>query len=300
MSVLVVGTVAIDSIETSHGSAAGVLGGSAVYFAWAASFFTRVSLVGVVGEDFPPQYRQLLHERGIDLAGLTTRPGGKTFFWKGRYHEDMNHRDTLEVQLNVIADYDPVLPPEYRRIPYLFLGNSSPVLHMRVLEQMERPQLVLADTMNFWIESQRPELLRLLPRLDGLVLNDEEARLLAQDDNLIRAGKNVRAMGPKFVIVKKGEHGSFLFSQDGVFVLPGYPTEDVVDPTGAGDSYAGGILGYLASDASPPPGRLRRAIAYGSILGSLTVEGFGLERLRRTTRAEIEQRLETYRRMIDF
>lgn len=300
MSVLVVGTVAIDSIETPHGSAPRVLGGSAVYFAWAASFFTRVSLVGVVGEDFPEEYRQLLQDRGIDLGGLTTRPGGKTFYWKGRYHEDMNHRDTLEVQLNVIADYDPVLPPEYRRIPYLFLGNSSPGLHMRVLEQMDRPQLVLADTMNFWIESQRPELLRLLPRLDGLVLNDEEVRLLSQDDNLIRAGKKVRALGPKFVIVKKGEHGSFLFSQDGVFVLPGYPTEEVVDPTGAGDSYAGGIMGYLASDASPPPGRLRRAIAYGSILGSLTVEGFGLDRLRKTSRSEIEQRLEAYRRMIDF
>jgi sugar/nucleoside kinase (ribokinase family) len=300
MSVLVVGTVAIDSIETPHGSAERVLGGSAVYFSWAASFFTRVSLVGVIGEDFPAEYRKLLEERGIDLGGLSTRPGGKTFYWKGRYHEDMNHRDTLEVQLNVIADYDPVLPPHYRKIPYLFLGNSSPVLHMRVLEQMDRPQLVLADTMNFWIESQRPDLLRLLPRLDGLVLNDEEARLLSQDDNLIRAGKKVRAMGPKFVIVKKGEHGSFLFSQDGVFVLPGYPTEDVIDPTGAGDSYAGGIMGYLASDASPPPGRLRRAIAYGSVLGSLTVEGFGLDRLRRTSRAEIDQRLEAYRRMIDF
>lgn len=300
MSVLVVGTVAIDSIETPHGSAERVLGGSAVYFSWAASFFTRVSLVGVIGEDFPAEYRKLLEERGIDLGGLSTRPGGKTFYWKGRYHEDMNHRDTLEVQLNVIADYDPVLPPHYRKIPYLFLGNSSPVLHMRVLEQMDRPQLVLADTMNFWIESQRPDLFRLLPRLDGLVLNDEEARLLSQDDNLIRAGKKVRAMGPKFVIVKKGEHGSFLFSQDGVFVLPGYPTEDVIDPTGAGDSYAGGIMGYLASDASPPPGRLRRAIAYGSVLGSLTVEGFGLDRLRRTSRAEIDQRLEAYRRMIDF
>lgn len=300
MSVLVVGTVAIDSIETPHGSAERVLGGSAVYFAWAASFFTRVSLVGVIGEDFPAEYRKLLEERGIDLGGLTTRPGGKTFYWKGRYHEDMNHRDTLEVQLNVIADYDPVLPSHYRKIPYLFLGNSSPVLHLRVLEQMDRPQLVLADTMNFWIESQRPDLLRLLPRLDGLVLNDEEARLLSQDDNLIRAGKKVRALGPKFVIVKKGEHGSFLFSQDGVFVLPGYPTEDVIDPTGAGDSYAGGIMGYLASDASPPPGRLRRAIAYGSVLGSLTVEGFGLDRLRRTSRAEIDQRLEAYRRMIDF
>jgi sugar/nucleoside kinase (ribokinase family) len=300
MSVLVVGTVAIDSIETPQGTAPQVLGGSATYFSYAASFFTKVSLVGVVGEDFPDSYRQVLRERGIDLSGLVTRPGGKTFFWKGRYHDDMNNRDTLEVQLNVIADFEPVLPAAYRTIPYLFLGNSSPSLHLKVLDQMTRPKLVIADTMNFWIESQRPELLKLLPRLDGLVLNDEEARLLSQDENLIRAGKKVRALGPGFVIVKKGEHGSFLFSQDGVFVLPGYPTEDVVDPTGAGDTYAGGIMGYLASDDSPPPGRLRRAIAYGSILGSLTVEGFSLERLKRTTRAEIDQRLEGYRRMIDF
>jgi sugar/nucleoside kinase (ribokinase family) len=301
MAVLVVGTVALDSIETPHGRAERVLGGSAVYFAWAASFFTQVSLVGVVGDDFPEEYRRLLAERGLDLCGLQTQPGGKTFFWKGRYHEDMNHRDTLEVQLNVLADFEPVLPEAFRRLPYLFLGNSSPVLQMKVLQQMERrPEMVLADTMNFWIESQRPDLLRLLPCLDGLVLNDEEARLLSQDDNLIRAGKKIRALGPKFVIVKKGEHGSFLFSQDGVFVLPGYPTEEVVDPTGAGDAYAGGIMGYLASDASPPPGRLRRAIAYGSVLGSLTVEGFSLDRLRRTTRAEIDQRLENYRRMIDF
>jgi len=300
MSVLVVGTVAIDSIETPFGSAPNVLGGSATYFAYAASFFTRVSLVGVVGGDFPQQYLDLLRKRGIDLEGLVVQPGGKTFYWKGRYHEDMNNRDTLEVQLNVIADFEPVLPPSYRQIPYLFLGNSSPALHLKVLEQMERPKLVLADTMNFWIETQRPALLKLLPRLDGLVLNDEEARLLSQDDNLIRAGKKVRELGPGFVVVKKGEHGSFLFSQDGVFLLPGYPTENVVDPTGAGDTYAGGIMGYLASDDSPPPGRLRRAIAYGSILGSLTVEGFSLNRLQATTREEIDERLEAYRRMITF
>jgi sugar/nucleoside kinase (ribokinase family) len=300
MSVLVVGTVAIDTIETPQGSAPQVLGGSATYFAYAASFFTKVHLVGVVGEDFPDEYRKVLSDRGIDTAGLVTKPGGKTFFWKGRYHEDMNNRDTLEVQLNVIADFEPALPEAYRRIPYLFLGNSSPVLHLKVLEQMQQPKLVLADTMNFWIESQRPELLRLLPRLDGLVLNDEEAKLLSQDENLIRAGRKVRDLGPKFVIIKKGEHGSFLFSHDGVFVLPGYPTADVVDPTGAGDTYAGGIMGYLASDDSPPPGRLRRAIAYGSILGSLTVEDFSLDRLKQTTRAEIDHRLEEYRRMIDF
>jgi cytidine kinase len=301
MSVLVVGTVAIDTIETPRGTAPFVLGGSATYFSWAASFFTKVSLVAAIGEDFPPQHKKLLADRGVDLAGLTVRPGGKTFYWKGRYHEDMNNRDTLEVHLNVIADFEPKLPEAYRRIPYLFLGNSSPVLHGKVLDQMsKRPELVMADTMDFWISSQRDELVRLLPRLDGLLLNDTEAKLLSEEENLIRAGRKVREMGPKFVIIKKGEHGSFLFTHDGVFVLPGYPTADVVDPTGAGDSYAGGIMGYLASDTSPPPGRLRRAIAYGTVVASLTVEDFSLERLKRTTRAEIDHRLDEYRKMLEF
>ncbi len=301
MSVLVVGTVAIDSIETPHGSAPQVLGGSATYFSLAASFFTKVSLVAAIGEDFPAEHRKLLADRGIDLAGLVVRPGGKTFYWKGKYHEDMNNRDTLEVHLNVIADFEPKLPAAYRRTPYLFLGNSSPTLHLSVLDQMEkRPELVMADTMDFWIETQRDELLRLLPRLDGLLLNDSEAKLLSDEENLIRAGRKVRELGPSFVIIKKGEHGSFLFSQDGVFVLPGYPTADVVDPTGAGDSYAGGIMGYLASDTSPPPGRLRRAIAYGTVVASLTVEDFSVERLKRATRAEIDQRLEEYRKMLAF
>jgi sugar/nucleoside kinase (ribokinase family) len=300
MSVLVVGTVAIDSIETPTATAPNVLGGSATYFAYAASFFTKVHLVGVVGEDFPAEHRKLFVERGIDTRGLVTQPGGKTFYWKGRYQPNMNDRETLEVHLNVIADFQPTLPPEYRKLPYVFLGNSSPVLHLKVLDQVERPKLVLADTMDLWIETQRDELLTLLPRLDGLVLNDSEAKLLSEEENLIRAGEAVRKLGPKFVIIKKGEHGSFLFSQDGVFVLPGYPTANVVDPTGAGDTYAGGIMGYLASDDSPPPGRLRRAIAYGTVVASLTVEGFSLNRLKQTTRAEIDQRLEEYRHMLAF
>jgi sugar/nucleoside kinase (ribokinase family) len=300
MSVLVVGTVALDSVETPSETRHHVLGGSATYFSYAASFFTQVSLVGVVGEDFPAEHRRLLAGRGIDLTGLTTQPGGKTFYWRGRYHENMNDRETAEVHLNVIADYQPILPVAYRKIPYLFLANSSPVTHMKVLEQIERPELVMADTMDLWIETQRDELLQLLPRLDGLVLNDAEARLLSDEQNLIRAGKAVHALGPKFVIIKKGEHGSFLFSKDGVFILPGYPTENVVDPTGAGDSYAGGIMGAYAEDPRHGPGRLRRAIAYGTVVASLTVEDFSLERLKRTSRAEIDQRLEEYRRMLEF
>jgi sugar/nucleoside kinase (ribokinase family) len=299
-SVLVVGTVALDSVETPTETRLRVLGGSATYFSYAASFFTKVSLVGVVGEDFPSEYRELLARRGVDLAGLTTQPGGKTFYWRGRYHENMNDRETAEVHLNVIADYQPILPRAYRAIPYVFLANSSPVTHLKVLEQMERPQLVMADTMDLWIETQRDELLTLLPRLDGLVLNDAESRLLSGEQNLIRAGKAVHALGPRFVIIKKGEHGSFLFSKDGVFILPGYPTENVVDPTGAGDTYAGGIMGAYAEDPRPGPGRLRRAIAYGTVVASLTVEDFSLERLKRTNRAEIDARLTDYRRMLEF
>jgi sugar/nucleoside kinase (ribokinase family) len=299
MAVLVVGTVALDTVETPHGVAPNVLGGSATYFSYAASFFTKVHLVAVVGEDFPKEHRQLFVDRGVDTAGLSTRPG-KTFFWRGRYHEDMNSRETLEVHLNVFGEFDPVLPEAYRRIPYVFLANGSPTIQLKVLQQVRQPKLVLADTMDLWIETQRDDLLALLPRLDGLVLNDGEAKLLSDEVNLIRAGEKVRQLGPKFVIIKKGEHGSFLFSQDGVFVLPGYPTPDVRDPTGAGDTYAGGIMGYLASDDSPPPGRLRRAIAYGTVVASLTVEDFSLERLKRTTRQEIDQRLEEYRNMLAF
>lgn len=300
MSVLVVGTVAQDTIETPYGSAPYVLGGSATYFSWAASFFTKVNLVGVVGEDFPPQHRKLLADRGVDLAGLEARSGGKTFYWKGRYHANMNDRDTLDVQLNVIADYQPVVPPSFRQTPYVFLANSSPLAHMRVLEQMDRPRLVVADTMDFWIQSQKASLLELLPKLDGLVLNDSEAKLLSGEQNLIRAGERVRAMGPRFVIVKKGEHGSYLLTEDGPFLLPGYPTGQVVDPTGAGDSFAGGMMGYLAADGSGAPGSLRRGIAYGSVIASLTVEDFGLERLRKATRQEIDQRMEEYRSMLAF
>jgi sugar/nucleoside kinase (ribokinase family) len=300
MSIVAVGTVAIDSIETPTASVHHVLGGSATYFSFAASLFTQVHLVAVVGEDFPQEHIERFRRRGIDLAGLEVRRGGKTFFWRGRYHADMNNRDTLEVHLNVLADFNPTLPDRYRELPYVFLGNSSPQLQQRVLDQMTKPQMVLADTMNLWIETQRDALLELLPRLDGLLLNDSEARLLAEDENLVRAGLKIRELGPKFVIIKKGEHGSFLFSRDGVFVLPGYPTPNVVDPTGAGDSFAGGILGYLASDTSPPPGRLRRAIAYGTVIASITVEGFSLERLQQATREEIERRLEEYRRMITF
>jgi sugar/nucleoside kinase (ribokinase family) len=300
MSLLVVGSIAIDSIETPHRTVDDVLGGSATYFSYAASFFTAPRLVGVVGEDFPNEHRRMLTGRGIDTAGLTTQSGGRTFRWKGRYHQDMNVRDTLEVHLNVLGSFDPVLPEGFRDSTHVFLANSTPAVQAKVLDQVRRPKLVVADTMDLWIETQRTDLLALLPRLDGLLLNDSEARLLTKEDNLVRAGAAVRRLGPKFVIVKKGEHGAMLFSHDGVFVVPAFPTPDVVDPTGAGDTFGGGILGYLESDGTPPPGRLRRAMAFGTVLASLTVEGFGLERLQRTDRAEIDGRLEQYRHMLSF
>jgi sugar/nucleoside kinase (ribokinase family) len=299
-SLLVVGSVAFDSIETPKGTVDDALGGSATFFSYAASFFTQPRLVGVVGDDFPDEHRRLFTGRSIDTAGLVTQPGGKTFRWKGRYHQDMNTRDTLEVHLNVFGTFDPQLPEAFRDSTHVFLANGSPVVQARVLDQVRRPRLVLADTMDLWIEIQHSELMALLPRVDGLLLNDSEARLLTKEDNLIRAGHAVRRLGPKFVILKKGEHGAMLFTEDGVFVVPAYPTGEVVDPTGAGDSFAGGLMGSLCADAGPPPGRLRRAMAYGTVVASLTVEGFGLDRLKHTHRDEIDARLEEYRNMLAF
>jgi sugar/nucleoside kinase (ribokinase family) len=300
VSLLVVGSIAFDSIETPNGSVDDALGGSATHASYAASFFTKPRLVGVVGEDFPDQHRQLFAGRGIDLAGLQTEAGGRTFRWKGRYHRDLNTRDTLEVHLNVLGTFNPVLPSHFRDSTHVFLANSSPPVQARVLDQVHRPRLVLADTMDLWIGTQREDLLALLRRLDGLLLNDSEARLLTGEDNLLRAGAAVRRLGPKFAIIKKGEHGALLVAEDGVFVMPAYPTADVLDPTGAGDSFAGGILGYLDADGAGGPGRLRRAMAYGTVVASLIVEGFGLERLKRTDRAEIDRRLDEYRKMMSF
>jgi sugar/nucleoside kinase (ribokinase family) len=299
-SLLVVGSLALDSIETPNGMVDNILGGSATFSSYAASFFTKPRLVGVVGADFPAEHRRLLADRGIDMAGLEVEPGGKTFRWKGRYHDDMNTRDTLEVHLNVLGTFSPKLPDHFRDSSHVFLANSSPGVQMKVLDQVRRPQFVMADTMDLWIAQQRDELLKLLPRLDGLLLNDSEAQQLTEERNLVRAGDAVRKLGPKFVIIKKGEHGAMLFSADGVFVIPGFPTPQVVDPTGAGDSFAGGILGYLASDHDVPPGRLRRAMAYGTVVASLTVEGFGLDRLKTATRKDIDDRLEWYRTMLAF
>ncbi len=300
MSILVVGTVAIDSIETPTQSRDRVLGGSATHFSYAASFFAPVRLVGVVGEDFPQEHIALLRERDIDLAGLQTIPGGKTFYWKGKYMPNMNDRETLEVHLNVFGTFDPVVPESFRRTPLVFLANGAPQVQMKVLDQVVGPKLVVADTMDLWIRETHDELLQLLKRIDGVVLNDSEAKLLTQEENLVKAGQKVLALGPKFVIIKKGEHGAMFFSERETYVMPAYPTETVVDPTGAGDSFAGGIMGYLAEQDDLEPATLKKALAYGVLVASFTVEDFSLERLRQISRSDIDLRLEQYQKMLSF
>lgn len=299
MPLLVVGTVGIDVIETPQGTAHDVLGGSATYFSYVASFFTPVRLVSVVGEDFPQEFRDLLASRSIDLSGVDTVSGGKTFRWRGKYFDDMNRRETLEVHLNVLQNFNPVLGPEQRRAPYVFLANASPVLQLQVLDQLENPRLVVADTMDFWIQSQHDELMELLRRIDGLILNDQEAQLLSDETHIVRAARVIQAMGPRFVVLKKGEHGALFFDGEATYVLPAYPTVDVVDPTGAGDTFAGGFMGYLAANREPVTAHaLKQAMAYGIVAASFTVEGFGLERLVQIDRATIEERMERFRQMV--
>ncbi len=300
MPVLVVGSVALDSVETPTEVREEVLGGSAVYFAYAASYFTSVKLVGVVGEDWPAEHSEFLRARNIDTAGLQVVPGGRTFRWRGRYEPNMNDRSTLDVQLNVMERFDPVLPEPFRRCPMVFLANGSTEMQLRVVDQCQGASLLVADTMDLWIRTQREQLAELFRRIDGLVLNDSEARLLTGDPNLVRAGLAVLEMGPRFVVIKKGEHGAMFFSRHETYVLPAFPTPRVVDPTGAGDSFAGGMMGYLAQQGNFDPQTLKEAMAYGIVVASFTVEDFSLNRLKRIDRGDVDRRLEEYRRMLTF
>jgi len=300
MSLLVVGSVAIDSIETPTETRENVLGGSATYFSYSASFFSPVKLVGVVGEDFPQEHVELLRGRGIDTAGLHVVRGGKTFFWKGKYLPNMNDRETLEVQLNVFGDFRPTLPESFKRCEFIFLANGSPVTQMSVLEQTPAAKLVVADTMDLWIREQHDELMALLRRIDGLVMNDSEAKLLTDDENLVAAGHKVLALGPKFAVIKKGEHGAMFFSKHETYVLPAFPTERVVDPTGAGDSFAGGMMGYLAAENNFEPKTLKEAMAYGILVASFNVEDFSLDRMKGIERADLDRRMAEYERMLSF
>lgn len=300
MPLLVVGSVAYDSIQTPADTRERVIGGSATYFSYAASYFTPVRLVGVVGDDWEDRHTQLLVSRGVDTSGLQVVAGAKTFYWKGKYLSNMNDRETLDVQLNVFGDFDPVLSDDFRRAKYVFLANGSPMLQAKVLDQVTGPSLVVADTMDLWIRSFPKELAALLKRIDGLVMNDSEAKLLAGTENLVKAGHFVRSLGPKFVVIKKGEHGAMFFSEHETYVLPAFPTERVVDPTGAGDSFAGGMMGYLASQDKFDPVTLKRAMAYGILVASFNVEDFSLERMKQVERADLELRMEQYQRMLSF
>jgi sugar/nucleoside kinase (ribokinase family) len=295
---VVVGTVALDDVATPAGEAKSVLGGSATYFSVAASLFTRVGLVGVVGGDFPPAFRDVLATRDIDLSGLVTAREGRTFHWSGRYDAAMAVATTLETDLNVLATFAPVLSPEHRGAGYVFLANTAPSIQLDVLSQLRSPRLVVADTMNLWIHTERPALLEVLKRVDGLTVNDEEARALAGTRNLIAAGRRLLGFGPKFAVVKKGEHGAFLFARDRSFALPSYPLEEVLDPTGAGDSFAGGLMGSLAASGGASTADVARAMVYGTIAASYAVSTFSLEGLARVSRADVEGRAEELRRFV--
>lgn len=299
MSLLVVGSVALDTVETPFGRAENAVGGSATFFAAAASCFCPVRLVGVVGDDYPMAALDFLAAREVDMSGLERAPG-ESFRWSGVYNYDLSSRETLETRLGVFADFAPRIPDAFRETEWVFLGNIDPELQIDVLTQIPRPKLVACDTMNFWIEGKRDSLLDLLGRVDLLLVNDSEARELSGDFNLARAARWIQERGPRYVIIKKGEHGAILFTPTSVFFAPGYPLEEVFDPTGAGDAFAGGLMGSLAQCGRAEDSDLRRAVIYGSVMGSFAVERFSIDRFRNLTGEEIEARLRAFREMTTF
>lgn len=299
MSVLVVGSVALDSVETPFGKADEVLGGSANYFSASASHQTKVQLVGVVGSDYPMEKLEPLKARGIDFAGLEQMEG-ESFRWRGRYRHDLNSAETLETRLGVFSHFRPKIPTQFKSAEYVFLANIDPRLQLEVLAQVNKPKLVACDTMNFWIESRRPDLLELLGKVDLITLNDGEARQLTEKANLVAAAKWILARGPKTVLIKKGEHGAFMFTKDSIFHAPAYPLESVFDPTGAGDSFAGGFMGWLARTGDLSEANMRRAVILGSAMGSFVVEGFSLTRLMEITAADIDRRVGEFHKLVTF
>src|SRR5690349_3890189 len=299
MSVLVVGSVALDSVETPFGKADDVLGGSANFFAASASVLTQVSVVGVIGSDYPVEKLDPLKKRGVDYSG-GEKGEGQSFRWRGRYRHDLNSAETLETNLGVFSHFSPKIPDKFRDSPFVFLANIDPRLQLDVLEQVRKPKLVACDTMNFWIQSRRPDLLKLLSHVDLVTLNDAEARQLTEKFNLVQAAQWIMARGPRHVIIKKGEHGAFMFTQNSIFFAPAFPLESVFDPTGAGDSFAGGFIGYLSATGDLSEANMRRAVIYGSVMGSFAVEKFSIVRLLTVTRAEIDQRVRDMRRLVTF
>jgi sugar/nucleoside kinase (ribokinase family) len=299
MSILVVGSVAIDSVETPFGVAENVLGGSATYFSSSASFFTEVNLVGVIGDDFPQEHIDFLQSRNIDLRGLV-RESGKTFHWKGKYGYDLNEAQTLDTQLNVFQTFRPQIPAEYADADYLILANIDPALQLDVLAQVKKPRVIACDTMNFWIASKPEVLKEVIEKVDFLIINEGEARQLTGEVNLVKAARAILGMGAKNLIIKRGEYGVLLFTRDSIFAAPAYPLEKVFDPTGAGDTFAGGFMGYLANTGNLSEDGIRQAIIYGSVMASFTVEDFSLDRLRTLQYREIEERFRSFKKMTHF
>lgn len=299
MDIVVVGSVAYDSVKTPFGKAERILGGSASYFSTAASFFSPVKIVAVVGEDFEQKHIDFFHSRNIDTAGLVVKPG-KTFFWEGEYGQTLNEAKTKQTQLNVFADFTPELPESYKNAKVVFLANIGPELQHLVTEQVQAPSFVAADTMNYWIEGNRDSLLKVLAGIDILLINDSEAKMLAQEDSLVRAAGAVRGMGPRILVIKQGEYGAMLFDDTGIFSAPAFPLDQVFDPTGCGDTFAGGFLGYLAKTGDLKNENLRRAMIVGSVLASFNVEKFSLDRMRDLTMDEIRERYGSFTRLVNF
>ncbi len=302
MSLLVIGTVAFDAIETPFGKTDKIIGGAATYAAMSASYFKKnINLVSVVGEDFPQEAIAMMQQRGISTEGLQIKKGEKTFFWSGKYHEDMNSRDTLDTQLNVLSTFDPVIPEAYQDCEFLMLGNLMPSIQMSVLQRLKkRPKLVVMDTMNFWMEVAMPDLMKMIAMVDVLTINDAEARQLTGEYSLVKAARKVLAMGPKYLIIKKGEHGALLFHSNNVFFAPALPLEDVFDPTGAGDTFAGGFIGYLNSTGDISFESMKRGVIYGSAMASFCVEKFGLERVVSLTDIEVDERVQQFIDLVQF
>jgi sugar/nucleoside kinase (ribokinase family) len=302
MSLLVVGTVAFDAIETPFGKTDKIVGGAASYIALASSYFTNhIDLVSVVGDDFPGDFLDTLKKQGVNLDGLQIKKGEKSFFWSGRYHNDMNSRDTLDTQLNVLADFDPKIPENYKNCDFLMLGNLSPAVQQNVLSQLsKRPKLIVLDTMNFWMDIAMSDLLETLKGVDVLTINDSEARQLSGEYSLVKAAQKILTMGPKTLVIKKGEHGALLFNKDEVFFAPALPLEEVFDPTGAGDSFAGGFIGYLAKTEDISFENMKRAIIFGSAMASFTVEKFGTERLIGLSQEDVSNRVQEFVDLVQF
>ena len=300
MSLLVTGSIGVDTVETPAGRRDGVIGGSAVYFSYAASFFAPVRLVGAVGEDCPKELWSIFENRDVDTGGLEVRKGSKTFRWHGSYVKDLNEAESIQTDLNILAEHAPKIPDAFRDSRYVFLANTHPVLQQEMLRTLTNPRLIVADTMNLWINTAREELVKLLGNIHGLVLNDGEARLLTEKRNLIEAARDVLKMGPKFVVIKKGEHGCLMVSERDTFVLPAFPADRVVDPTGAGDSFAGGMMGYLATQGNFTSSTIKRALAFGTVVASYTISDFSLGGLKSATREHIDQRWSQFKQAVDF